>query len=93
MIERAVKQEPENEAFLDSLGWVFFKQGKPAEALEWLQKADRLQKEPDAEMQDHLGDVFFKLGQVDKAVEAWKKSLTVQSSDVIQKKLEAVEKK
>jgi Flp pilus assembly protein TadD len=90
MIERAVKQEPENEAFLDSLGWVLFRQGQAAPALEYLQKAQRLSEKPDAEMYDHLGEVFNKLGQVDKAVEAWKKSLEIEPKDIVRKKLDAV---
>ena len=40
LIQRAVKQEPNNGAYLDSLGWAYYKQNKLAEAEENLQKAD-----------------------------------------------------
>ena len=36
MIEKAVKAEPKNAAYLDSMGWVLFKLGKPEEALDFL---------------------------------------------------------
>jgi tetratricopeptide (TPR) repeat protein len=92
MIERALKQQPENEAFVDSLGWVLYRQGKLAEALVHLEKAAGLSSEPDPEILSHLGEVYQKLGRVDKAVEAWKKSLAAQPNEELRKKLEALER-
>lgn len=89
MIERAVKAEPENPAYLDSLGWVLFQLKKPAEALPPMQKAAELLKEPDATVLDHLGDVLKALGRGDEAKAAWKKSLEVEASDAVKRKLEA----
>lgn len=89
MIERAVKAEPENAAYLDSLGWVFFKLGKPTDALTWLEKAIRLLKEPDATVLDHLGDVLQTLGRQAEARDAWKKSLELEASDAVKRKLES----
>jgi len=60
LIEKAVKMMPQNGAFLDSLGWVYFKQGKLQEALEYLQKAHK--RDPDnAEIKMHLGKVQSKV--------------------------------
>ena len=39
MIQKAVDAEPENAAYLDSLGWVLFKLGNYKEAISWLTKA------------------------------------------------------
>ena len=39
MIRKAVAEEPENSAYLDSLGWVLFKRGKLDEARAQLEKA------------------------------------------------------
>ncbi len=89
MIERALKAEPENPAYLDSLGWVLFQLRKPAEALVPLQQAVELLKEPDATVLDHLGDVLNALGRGDEAKAAWKKSLEVESSAAVKQKLEA----
>ena len=89
MIQRAVEAEPENPAYLDSLGWVLFKQGKAAEALPWLEKAAKLLPEPDATVYDHLGDVLQALGRKSEAKQAWEKSLAVEASEVVKKKVEA----
>jgi tetratricopeptide (TPR) repeat protein len=88
MIERAVKAEPENPAYLDSLGWVLFQLKKPAEALPPLQKAVELLKESDATVFDHLGDVLKALGRLPEAREAWQKSLAVEPSEAVKRKLE-----
>jgi pentatricopeptide repeat protein len=66
------KDEP---TFLDTYGWVLYKQGKNDKALEYIQKAiDISGNAADATLWEHLGDIYFKLGNVDKAVEYWKKS-------------------
>ncbi len=92
MIEKAVKLEPTNAAFIDSLGWVLFKQHEPAKALDYILKAVKLNAEPDATIYDHLGDIYATLKQEDKAREAWRKSLSVEPNEQIQKKLEAIRK-
>ena len=89
-IERALKIEPENGAFLDSLAWVFYKLNPPREALTRQLKAIELTKEPDATLFDHLGDIYAALDQRDKAVEAWRKALALEPSPEIQKKLQPV---
>lgn len=90
MIQRAVAAEPENPAYLDSLGWVLFKLGRPDEALPHLEKAAELLPEPDATVFDHLGDVLATLGRKEEAREAWQKSLTVETSEAVRKKLDGV---
>lgn len=68
MIQQAVQQEPGNGAFLDSLGWVYYKQNKLAEAEDYLKKAvDREGHDPT--ILGHLGDVYLKLGD-DELAEA-----------------------
>jgi tetratricopeptide (TPR) repeat protein len=89
MIERALKQEPKNAAFLDSMAWVLYKQNKPADALPYMKKAIELNKDPDATLQDHLGDIFAAMKRMDEAREAWQKSLKLEPKDEIRKKIEA----
>ena len=89
LIGKALKLQPENPAYLDSMGWVLFKQNQPKEALDYLLKAVELNKEPDATLYDHLGDIYAALNEMDKAREAWRKSLAVEKNDAVQKKLEA----
>lgn len=76
MIRKAVKAEPDNAAFLDSLGWVLFKLGKVEEAVPILEKAIAKAKGTgDDTLWDHLGDAYEKAGQSDKALAAWKNAL------------------
>lgn len=91
LIEKAVKLEPTNHAFLDSLGWVLFKLNQPQEALTYLRKAIELSPEPDATLYDHLGDVYVALRLPDKAQEAWRKSLGIEPSPEIERKMQATQ--
>ena len=89
LIEKAVKAEPENAAYLDSLGWVLFKLDQPKAALPYLLKAVQLSTEPDPSLYDHLGDIYAALKEPAKAREAWQKSLSLEANETIRKKLEA----
>ncbi|MDZ4819179.1 MAG: tetratricopeptide repeat protein [Planctomycetota bacterium] len=99
MIRRALKDEPESAAYLDSLGWVLYRQGRFSEALIEQQKAVALrqnEKEADGVMLDHLGDIHHKLQQLDharmawhSAAEAFKKAGDNDKLKAVQNKLEA----
>jgi tetratricopeptide (TPR) repeat protein len=74
LIQKALDQVPNNGAFLDSLGWVYFRQGKLTEAQDTLVQAlERMGEDPT--VHDHLGDVYFKLGKTRDAVAQWQASL------------------
>lgn len=74
LIQRAVDQEPFNGAYLDSLGWVYYKQNKLEEAEAMLRKAvDHEPRDPTIRL--HLGDVLAKQGRMDLAAVEWEKSL------------------
>ncbi|QDV37473.1 tetratricopeptide repeat protein [Tautonia plasticadhaerens] len=68
----AVEADPENSAYLDSLGWVLYKLGRPEEALPHLEKAVGIR--PSAVNLDHLGDVYFGLGRSDAARDCWSRA-------------------
>jgi Flp pilus assembly protein TadD len=73
VLQKAVALEPENGAFLDSLGWAYFKQGKMHDARKYLEKAVE-ESGSDATILEHLGDVHQAMGDEKKAQEAWKKA-------------------
>ena len=76
MIRKALAAEPDNGAYLDSLGWVLFKRDKFEEALPYLEKA--VKNSPgagDETLWEHLADVQERLKQPAQALENWKKSL------------------
>ncbi len=107
MIRKALSEDPNRMAYLDSLGWVLFKRGKAKEALEPMQRAvERMKSEveqggnADATVLEHLGDVYFQLHDVDKAVDVWKEAALAAEQAVppdkrlveIRKKLDSLEK-
>ncbi|CAN5315623.1 tetratricopeptide repeat protein [soil metagenome] len=75
LIGRALAMEPENGAYIDSMGWLYFKQGKYNEALNELLRASEALPEPDATVYQHVGDAYEKLGKKAEAVLYWQKSL------------------
>jgi len=87
LIERALKGDPKNGAYLDSMAWVLFRLNQPKPALELLLQALDLIEEPDPTLYDHLGDVQSALGEKEKAREAWRKSLALEPSEKIKQKL------
>jgi tetratricopeptide (TPR) repeat protein len=98
MIRKAVELEPLSGAYLDSLGWVYFKMGEYELAEEKLHKAvERDQTDP--AVHDHLGDLYEKTGRIRLAAAQWERSLAeyaksaradVDPADVakVQRKLE-----
>ena len=87
LIKKALEKSQENGAYLDSLGWVYFKQGKLTAALENLEKAVR-HIPNSVEIQDHLGEVYLKAGYKKKAIAAWQKAIQLEPDNVkIQEKL------
>ncbi|MCF7917081.1 MAG: tetratricopeptide repeat protein [Candidatus Omnitrophica bacterium] len=73
MIKKALKIEPRNGAYLDSLGWVYFKKNKLQKAKEYIEKAISYAKDP--EIYHHLGTVYIKLGKVEQGLEIYKQGL------------------
>jgi tetratricopeptide (TPR) repeat protein len=63
-----------NAAYLDSLGWVLFRQGRLAEARGELEKAARLPEVNDPVIWEHLGDTYARLGQAAQARAAYLRS-------------------
>jgi tetratricopeptide (TPR) repeat protein len=74
MIRKAVEQEPMNGAYLDSLGWAYFKMGQYELAEENLRQAvERDQTDPT--VHEHLGDLYEKTGRIRLAAAQWQLSL------------------
>lgn len=72
LIDKALALSPDDPFILDSKGWVLFRQGKTAEALDALQKA--YAKRPDAEIAAHVGEVLWTLGRQDMAMDIWREA-------------------
>lgn len=76
MLTRAVKQDPRNGAYVDSLGWVYYRQGKLDLAEKYLTDAARLLPR-DATVHEHLADVLAKRGQHQRALELYRLALSL----------------
>jgi tetratricopeptide (TPR) repeat protein len=66
LIRKALKYDPESPAIIDSLGWVLYKRGKYAKALEQLEIA--YEEFPDPEVAAHLVEVLAVMGREDEAL-------------------------
>ena len=87
MAMKALELEPENGAYLDTVGWIYYKMGRNMDALTYIEKAATARPES-VEVYDHLGDVYIALDMPDKAKEAWTHALKLdEKSQEIRKKL------
>jgi len=96
LVQRALKEEPHSGAYLDSLGWIYFRENKLSEAEATLRQA--VQREShDATIRSHLAEVYAKSGRTDLAAIEWEKSLTEWHrslpADVETEKIAEIEKK
>ena len=93
LILRAVSLEPDNGAYVDSLGWAYYQLGRYNEAKEQLEWAVRLVGD-DATLHEHLGATYAKLGEIAKAQAAFEKALALETKPgrkaEIQQQLEAL---
>jgi tetratricopeptide (TPR) repeat protein len=74
LVQEALKEDPFNGAYLDSLGWIYFKENKLGASESTLRKAVERERH-DATIHSHLGDLFAKTGRGDLAAAEWEKSL------------------
>ena len=84
-----VKAEPTNPTYLDTYGWVLFRQGAYTMAKIYIENAVKYsQDEPSAEVLEHYGDILYKTGEEEKALEQWKKAKELGSeSTTLEKKI------
>ncbi len=87
-------QVKDTAAYLDSLGWVLFKQKKYKEAKEYLLRAIKDPEGQHIEIFDHLAEVHKALGEKSEAVAAWKKGIAAAGTSKREQQRKAeVEKK
>ncbi|MDQ6968017.1 MAG: tetratricopeptide repeat protein [Mariprofundaceae bacterium] len=75
-IQRALAQKPGDGYYLDTLAWVYYKNGEYDKAVTTQQKALQTIAD-DPTMQEHLGDMFWKQGNHEKAIQQWQKALSL----------------
>ena len=75
LILKALDLEPDNGAYEDSLGWVYYRQNRLDQAADELRLAvEKVGNDPT--VHDHLGDVYFKQGKIREAIQQWEVSVS-----------------
>jgi tetratricopeptide (TPR) repeat protein len=74
LVQQALSEDPYNGAYLDSLGWIYFKENKFGASETALRKAVERERH-DATIHAHLGDLYAKTGRSELASAEWEKSL------------------
>lgn len=74
LAEKAISFEPENSAYLDTVGWIYYKLENYEQALEYITRSVET-GDASAEVFEHLGDVYYALDQPEDAIEWWNKAL------------------
>ncbi|RYZ54737.1 MAG: tetratricopeptide repeat protein [Sphingobacteriales bacterium] len=69
---KSLQIRPGEATFLDTYGWILYKQGKYHDARKYIEDALKANPDADGTLWEHLGDVYFRLNDVSKAVEYWK---------------------
>jgi tetratricopeptide (TPR) repeat protein len=86
-VQNALAIEPGNPAFLDSLGWALYKQGKYDVAEQPLREAS--EKLPTVSViQDHFGDLLAHRGAYQDAIAAWQRALDGDGDAIVRSDVE-----
>jgi len=91
LVNQALQKDPGNGAYLDSLGWAYFKKGNLDDAEKYLTQA--IAKMPkNAEVLEHMGDLHARRSRWQQAIDVWSQALEGEgagaSKEEIQKKIE-----
>lgn len=91
MIKKALVKEPNNSFYLDTIGWIYYKQKNYKLAKAFVERSLELRSDSkeSAVVFDHLGDIYFALGNVEKAIESWQQAAKIDPTlSEVQKKLD-----
>ena len=77
MIRLALQANPDNGAYIDTLGWLEFREGKFDQALIDLLRAEQKLTRDDPVVLEHIGDACAKLNKSSQALDAWQKALNL----------------
>lgn len=94
MINRALQLDPNNGAYLDSLGWVDFRRGKFEDALKELLRAAQNLTHDDSVVFEHIGDTYAKLNRMPQALDYWQKAIGLSPENkLLAEKIESTKTK
>ncbi len=92
-VDVALAIEPDNAAYIDTRGWIYFKRGEYDKARIDIERAMELMPD-DPTIIDHMGDIEFATGNTEEALSWWKKSIELEpSNELIREKIRSLEAK
>jgi Tfp pilus assembly protein PilF len=74
MVTLALEIDPDNGAYLDTKGWIYYQLKDFEKALFYIQKALD-SREESAEVLEHMGDVYYQMGEMNQAKIFWQRAL------------------
>ena len=74
LVDRALEQEPDSAAYLDTKGWILYKLGRFDEAIRWLTRSSESEGGAYPVIFDHLGDAYHQQGKTQEAKRAWQRA-------------------
>jgi len=90
MSKKAVEAVPDNSAYQDTIGWIYYKLGRYNLALVHIKRSVE-QQEESAVVIEHLGDVYLKLGEINEARNHWKRALQIdEDNERLKEKIENI---
>ncbi len=93
LIKKALEIDPANGAYLDSLGWAYFKKGMLQDALQEMRKAAEVMPQ-DPVVREHLGDIYYAMGDLAGAAAEWETAAALDPENTaVRVKLENVKAK
>lgn len=87
LARQALDLQPQDPYVLDTMGWVFFKQGRMDLSIQYLEAAYKLRAD-EAVIVEHLADAYFKMQMVQKAESYYMKSIELSQDEEYRKKVE-----
>ena len=79
-LKRHLSKKTNNGSYIDTYGWILFKQKKYKPALEQLLKAEKLNPGT-PETSDHIGDTYFALGKKKESEKYWREALKLYNKE------------
>lgn len=89
-VKHALDLDANNGAYLDTLGWIYYRKGKFHDALTELLRAEQNLQRSDAVVFEHIGDTYAKLNRVPEALDYWQKAIALDANNkVLAEKIES----
>ena len=82
MATKAIELEPKNAAYLDTIGWIYYKMNNIEKALSFIRRSVELEND-NAVVLEHLGDVLIANNQIEDAIIYYLKALDIDKDNQI----------